>query len=119
MVDLLKKYFEKRFELIKLDLITVFANMASGLVSTLLLLVLGLFILCMFSFSFAFWAGEALGSEALGFAIVGGFYTLLFAVYLFFSKDKLELKIKDQIVKSALSDKENAGNLNQSEIDNG
>ena len=112
MIDLLKKYFEKRFELFKLDLITVFANMASGLVSTLLLLVLGLFILCMFSFSFAFWAGQALGSTALGFAIVGGSYTLLLLIYLFVSKDKLELKIKDQIVKSALSDKENTDNLN-------
>lgn len=109
MIDAFKNYFEKRFQLIKLELVGVFANVASGLVTSLLLLILSLFILCMFSFAAAYWAGQLLDNIALGFASIGAFYTLLFIIYIFISKDKVELKIKDQIVKAALSadEKEN------------
>lgn len=103
MIDLLKEYVDKRIQLIKYELIGIFANIASSLVSSLLLLILGLFILCMFSFAASYWIGQILENIALGFAIIGGFYTLIFIIYLFISKDKLELKIKDQIVKTALS----------------
>lgn len=103
MIDLLKEYVEKRIQLIKYELIGVFANVASGLVTSLLLLVLSLFILCMFSFAAAYWIGQLLENTALGFASIGCFYTLLFIIYFFVSKDKVELKIKDQIVKSALA----------------
>lgn len=103
MIDLVKNYFEKRFQLIKYELIGVFANVASSLVTSLLLLILALFILCMFSFALAFWVGQLVDNTALGFVTVGLFYSLLFIIYIFISKDKVELKIKDQIVKSALS----------------
>ena len=107
MIDAFKSYFEKRIQLVKLELIGVFANVASGLVTSLLLLILSLFILCMFSFAAAYWIGELLNNIALGFAAVGAFYTLLFIMYIFISKNKVELKIKDQIVKAALSAEEN------------
>lgn len=107
MIDAFKSYFEKRIQLVKLELIGVFANVASGLVTSLLLLILSLFILCMFSFAAAYWVGQLLNNIALGFATVGVFYTLLFIIYIFISKNKVELKIKDQIVKAALSAEEN------------
>ena len=116
MIDLIKNYFDKRFQLIKLELVGVLANVASGLVTSLLILVLVLFILSMFSFAFAFWIGQLLENTALGFTALGGFYTLLFIIYIFISKEKLELKIKDQIVKAALSNEdkvESENNKNQ------
>jgi len=103
MIDTVKEYFEKRFQLVKLELIGISANIVSGLVSSFLLLILALFIICMFSFALAFWLGQLLDNTALGFAIVGLFCTLIFIIYIFISKDKVELKIKDQIVKAALS----------------
>ena len=103
MIDLLKDYLEKRIQLVKYELIGVFANVASSLASSLLLLVLGLIILCMFSFAGAYWLGQLLDNTALGFAAMGLFYLLIFVIYLFVSKEKMELKIKDQIVQSALS----------------
>ena len=115
MIDLLKEYLEKRVQLVKYELIGIFANVASGLVTSLLLFVLALFILCMFSFALAFWLGQLLDDTALGFACVGGFYTLLFIIYMFVSKDKVELKIKDQIVKSALSAEGKENNSIESE----
>lgn len=111
MIDLIRKYFEKQLELLKLESIVIVANITSSLASSLLLLVLGLLILFMFNFALAFWLGNLLGSIALGFLTVGLIYTAIFIFYLFVSKDKMELKIKDQIVKSALSpDKKNNQN---------
>ena len=111
MIDLIKTYLDKRVQLLKLELIDVFANLASGLATSLLLVVLGLFILLMFSFAFAFWAGQLLNNIALGFAVVGGLYTLLFIIYVFVSKEKIELKIKDQIVNAAMNADEKNGQI--------
>lgn len=107
MIDLLRSYIENRIQLIKLELISVVANMASGLISSFLILVISMFILLMFSISLGFWLAQLLDNDALGFAIVGGVYTLIFVIYLVFSKELISKKVKDEIVKSALeADKE-------------
>jgi len=102
MLNSLKNYVEKRIQLVKLELIGVFADMASGLVSAFLILLFSMFILLMLSFSAAFWIGETLDSFALGFVIVGGIYLVLFSLYLLFGKSQLNNQIKDAIVLSAL-----------------
>ena len=55
MIDLFKKYVENRIELVKFNFIGAIANVAAGLVSSFLLLIIGIFILLMFSISLAFW----------------------------------------------------------------
>ena len=102
MIDIIRNYFEKQIQLAKLESIVILANVASSLASSLLLLILGFLIMLMFNFAFAFWIGKLLGDIALGFVAVGGFYTIILMIYMFISKDKVELKIKDQIVKSAM-----------------
>ena len=111
MIDLLKSYLDKRVQLLKLELIDVFANITSGLVTSLLLLVLALFSIFMFSFASAFWIGQVLNNFALGFAAVGVFYSLLFIIYIFISKDNIEMKIKDQIVKAAMNADDKNGQI--------
>lgn len=106
MVDTLKKYVENRIQLVKFELIGALANVGAGLFSSILLLVVGMFILLMFNFAIAFWLGQMFDSYALGFAIVGGVYTLIFIIYLSFSKDALETKVKDKIVTAALAGEE-------------
>ncbi len=106
MIDSLKRYIEKRFQLIKLELVSIFANMASGLVSSFLILVFSMFIVLMLSFSLAFWFAKIFDNYSIGFAIVGGIYTLLFILYLVFGKSKIDTKVKDAIVQSALKSDE-------------
>ena len=106
MIDSLKNYIEKRFQLIKLELVGVFANMASGLVSSFIILVFLLFILLMLSFSLAYWFSETLDSFSLGFVVVAGIYLLIFLLYIFFGKSKIDKNIKDAIVQSALNQDE-------------
>lgn len=106
MIDLLKKYIETRIQILKLELITVLANVASTLVSSFIILVFSLFILLMLTFSLAFWLSETLNSNTFGFAIVGGIYCVFFIIYLLYSKKLLERKVKDGIVSSALDSEE-------------
>lgn len=103
MIELIKKYVENRFQLIKLELVSALANIGSGLVSSFLILIIGMIILLMFSLALAFWFAAIYESEVIGFAIVGGFYTLVFIIYLFFFKKIIDTKVKDEIVKAALA----------------
>ena len=114
MIDLIRDYFEKRIQLAKLESILIVANVTSSLASSLLLLTLGALILLMFNFAIALWIGEALNHLYLGFVAVGFFYVLVFIIYLFISKDKVELKIKDQIVKSAMASDKLSDKYNES-----
>lgn len=106
MIELVKKYVENRIDLVKFDLIGAIANVAAGLVSSFLLLIIGIFILLMLSISTAFWVSTFFESEIIGFAITGLLYFILLVVYIMFAKDKVELKIKDKIVESALSNQD-------------
>ena len=114
MIDIIRNYFEKQIQLAKLESIVILANVTSSLASSLLLLSLGLLILFMFNFAFAFWIGKLLSDIALGFVAVGFFYIIIFMIYVFISKDKVELKIKDQIVKSAMSTDKKGNQNNES-----
>jgi len=104
MIDLVKKYVENRVELVKLSLIGAIANVAAGMVSSFLLLVMGILILLMFSIAMAFWFATFFESEIVGFALVGLLYLILFIVYAAFAKKGVETRIKDKIVESALSE---------------
>lgn len=110
MIDSIKNYIEKRFQLIKLELVGVFANMASGLVSSFIILIFVLFILLMLSFSLAFWFAKLVDSYSLGFAMVAGIYLVIFLLYFLFGKSKIDKNIKDAIVQSALNQEEKLSN---------
>lgn len=110
MIDLLKKYIDNRLQLIKLELISALANVASGLISSFLLLGLGLFILLMFNFALAYYLGSLYENQALGFLIVGLFYVVLFVIYFFFVRNTMDKNVKDKIVKTIfMADKEIKG----------
>lgn len=104
MVDLIKRYVENRIQLIKLGLIGAVSNVAAGMVSSFLLLVMGILILLMFSISMAFWFSAMFESEVLGFATVGGIYVAFFIIYLAVAKNKVETQIKDTIIEKALAE---------------
>lgn len=106
MIDLVKKYVENRIQLVKFNFIGAIANVAAAMVSSFLLLVMGILILLMFSISLAFWLSTFFESEIIGFALVGVIYLIFFIVYALFAKDRIELKIKDKIVQEALADED-------------
>ena len=115
MVELVKKYVENRIQLVKLNLIGAIANVAAGMVSSFLLLVMGILILLMFSISLAFWFSTFFESEIIGFALVGVLYLIFFIIYAAFAKKGVEARIKDEIVASALSEVDDLTELEEDE----
>ncbi|MDH3323002.1 MAG: phage holin family protein [Flavobacteriaceae bacterium] len=103
MIDLLKKYVENRFQLVKLESVAVMSNLAVSLISSILFLALVLLILLMLSFSLSYWLASVFESNAIGFAAVGGIYILALIIYRLFVKDAVDTKVKDQIVKAVFS----------------
>jgi len=103
MIDSIKNYIEKRIQLVKLEMVGIFANMASGLVSGILILIFLMLITLMLTFALAFLISNTINSFSGGFAIVAGIYAIFFIIYLIFIKDKMDIKIKDAIVDSALN----------------
>jgi uncharacterized protein YqhQ len=115
MVELVKKYVENRIQLVKLNLIGAIANVAAGMVSSFLLLVMAMLILLMFSISLAFWFSTFFESEIIGFALVGVLYLIFFIIYAAFAKKGVEARIKDEIVASALSEVDDLTELEEDE----
>lgn len=107
MLDLFKKYLNNRLQLAKIEMVNILANVTANLVSYFLIVVMLLIIWLMLSFALSFWIGSYFDSNAAGFAIVGGGYVLIFIIYIVFSKDAIDNKIKDKVVSIAFhSDKE-------------
>ena len=104
MIELVKKYVENRVQLLKLNLIGAIANVAAGMVSSFLLMVMGILVLLMFSISLAFWFSTFFESEIIGFALVGVLYLVFFFLYITLAKNGVETRIKDRIVETALSE---------------
>ena len=115
MIDLVKKYVENRIQLVKLNLIGAMANVSAGLVSSFLLLVMGILILLLFSISIAFWFSTFFESEIIGFALMGLVYVIVFIFYIAFGKNRVESKIKDKIVESAFAEYDELSEVEENE----
>lgn len=103
MIDSVKKYIGNRIQLMKLDLISILANLSANLISSFFILIILIIIFIMFSFSIAYLIGQQYQNTALGFGVVGGFYVLVFFVYMKFFKAKIDTKVKDKIVQAAFA----------------
>tara|TARA_B100000809_G_scaffold24130_1_gene21082 strand:- start:4154 stop:4498 length:345 start_codon:yes stop_codon:yes gene_type:complete len=101
MIDSVKKYIENRIQLLKLELISVLANLSANLISSFFISLFIVVIGIMFSFSIAYFIGHYYENTALGFAAVGGIYTVVFLIYMKFIKKNIENKVKDAIVQAA------------------
>jgi energy-coupling factor transporter transmembrane protein EcfT len=106
MIDLIKKYVDNRIKLVKIELVSVLANVIAGLVSSFMILLMITFIVLMLSISLAFWMSSLFDSNTIGFLIVGGIYILVFFIYMAFSKDYIDTKVKDKIVSRAFKTEE-------------
>ena len=103
MIDFIKNYIENRFQLLKLGLVSVLANLTAKLISSFFLVMMVLIILLMFSISLSYYIGQQFNNIALGFTIVGGIYLLLLLLYFIFMKKSIDTLVKDKIVQAAFA----------------
>jgi len=102
MIDLIKTYIDNKIQLVKLELISVSANLAAKLISFFVIALLIMVVVILFNFAAAYGIGQYYNNIALGFAIVGGIYLLIFIIYYLFARDKIGAKVKDHVVKIAM-----------------
>ena len=81
----------------KLFIFRFIGKSSYGLITFFIVAFASLLVLFFLSFATAYAIGEALGSNALGFAIVGAFYILLSLVVLLFRKKLIERSLLQKL----------------------
>ena len=96
--QLIADYVEARIELIKLDVFEKVAKVTAALFSSVVVALLGFFLLFFLSMSAGFYLARLFDNEAIGFLIVTGFYLLLFAIVISRKKDFMEKYFIDRVI---------------------
>ena len=89
--------FNSQFAYYKLVLFRFIAKSSYGLITFFVCAFASLLILCVLSLAGAYAIGEALGSNGLGFAIVGAFYILIAIMVLAFRKKLIERPLLEKL----------------------
>ncbi len=96
--QLITEYFDARLKLIKLETFEKIAKVTAVLFSSLVVALLGFFLLFFLSMSLGFYLGKVFESMALGFLAVTGLYLILFVLVLFMKKDLMENFLIERII---------------------
>ena len=89
-VKRVKQYIDQRILLLRLQATEKVSRIAATIITTVLLSVIGIFLLIFLSITAALWLGEILNSNAAGFGIVTLFYLLVFLFVMFVLKKMLQ-----------------------------
>lgn len=96
--QLITEYFDARLKLIKLETFEKIAKVTAVLFSSLVVALLGFFLLFFLSMSLGFYLGKVFESMALGFLAVTVLYLILFVLVLIMKKDLLEDLLIERII---------------------
>lgn len=97
--QLIADYLEARLKLLKIGAYEKIAKVTAVLFSSIIITLLGFFLLFFLSISAGFYLGMLLNSNALGFLIIFGIYLILFIIIFVFRKKLLEKFIVDKVIK--------------------
>jgi len=96
--QLITEYLDARLKLIKLETFEKTAKVTAVLFSSLVVALLGFFLLFFLSMSLGFYLGKVFESMALGFLAVTSLYLLLFVLVLLMKKDLMEKFLIERII---------------------
>jgi uncharacterized membrane protein len=100
-------YVESKIQLYRIGIYEKLAKIAAVLFSTLIITLLGFFLLLFLSMCGGFYFGGLLNSNALGFLLIFGIYFILFLVIIVFRKKLLEKYINDKVIEHLFEKEEN------------
>jgi len=118
IVDDLKRYASTRIALIKLETIDKSSQIGANVVSRIIVSVIAIFALIFLSVWAALYLSMLINVPFVGFAIVGGFYTLVFLVLLIGRKSLLEKPIRNGIISGAELEEDQDGRNAKPKPDN-
>lgn len=105
--QMLVDYFEAKIQLYKIGAYEKIAKITALLFSSIIITLLGIFLLLFLSISGGFYFGGLLSNNALGFLIIFGIYLVLFIVIVLFRKKLLEKYIMDKVIEQLFEKEEN------------
>ena len=97
-----EEYGKTTIELLKLKTLDKSADVASNLVSWLIVLVFAILFFLILNIGVALWLGEILGKAYYGFFIVSGFYGLLALIFGIFRKQLIKTPVNESIINQVL-----------------
>ncbi len=100
-------YFEAKIQLYKIGAYEKIAKVTAVFFSSLIIALLGFFLLFFLSISGGFYFGALLNNNALGFLIIFGIYLILFVFVIRFRKKLLEKYITDKVIEQLFEKEEN------------
>ena len=75
--EVIKRYISARIRLFQLVMLDKFAKAGTFLITSVLVIISGAFILLLLTLAFSYWYGKTYGSLAQGFLISAGFFVLV------------------------------------------
>jgi hypothetical protein len=102
LIDKGEEYGKTTLELLKLKTIDKSSDVASTLVSWIVVIVFAIIFFSIVNIGIALWLGDILGKNYLGFFIVAGFYGLLTLLFAIFRKQLVKKPVNNSIVKQIL-----------------
>jgi|GEM_PF-530697 len=105
-LDETKDYIEAQRELVAMTAYQHVAKLSGGLLTGLLIAVLGFGVLAFSSVALAIWLGSLMASMALGFLVVGGIYLLVFLAFWFIWRGGMKDRFRLNIINSFYDDKD-------------
>ncbi|MDZ4757930.1 MAG: phage holin family protein [Bacteroidota bacterium] len=99
----LKKYVNTNYELFKLEASERSSVIGSGLISNLIVFIVGLLFTIFLSVGVGLYLSYRMGDNYSGFIIVGGFYFLLYLILMIGKKSMLENPIRNMIIRKIFS----------------
>ncbi|HET6558933.1 MAG TPA: hypothetical protein VFG54_16555 [Prolixibacteraceae bacterium] len=97
-----EQYGKTTLELIKLKAVDKSADVASTLISWMIVIVFTVLFFLILNIGIALWIGELLGKSYYGFFVVAGFYALLALIFGIFREQFIKKPVNNSIVSQVL-----------------
>jgi len=97
-----EQYGKTTLELLKLKTLDKSADVASNLVSWLIVIIFVVLFFLILNIGVALWLGELLGKSYYGFFVVSGFYALLALIFVIFRKQLIKDPLNNSIIEQVL-----------------
>jgi len=102
LTESLKQYVGTNIELIQLEIIEHFSVIGASLISIILVGIAGTLFVLFISIGAGFYLSYLLGNYYSGFAIIAGFYLLLFLIMIIGKKKLFEKPLRDKIIQKVI-----------------
>lgn len=104
----LNQYVNLRMELMQLTIYEKSAKVVAAFASSMVMAFLGFFLMLFIFLALANWFGEILGSLAVGYGIVAGFYLIMLLIFMAIRKKYFEQPIVDKMIDVLMEDDDEA-----------